>query len=260
MSGLARILAISDIHDNTTAFRDILSLTNFDMVVLAGDISELKPSEFFQVVSRIQKPTIIIHGNHDCHWCLRKIAEKLDFVYYVRRGLINLEVGGEEFTILGVSGIYSKRGGNPLYFTDRQLIRLISEIHENDVKVDIAISHTPPRYCADFLPKGGRGGLKQLLALVDTCEPKFWISGHTHVLAVEKRGESIAINCGSGYDGDFILIDTKSKKVVTSRLFLEIDEAEQSRELEFLFAMRKTQSMNRLHKSIAREILTLLKA
>ncbi|MEM2222719.1 MAG: metallophosphoesterase [Candidatus Korarchaeota archaeon] len=254
---LARILAISDIHDNIDALRDILYMVNFDMMVLAGDILELKALEFFRVISRIQKHVVMIHGNHDCHLCLDKIAKKLRFVHYIRQGWVNLEIDGEELTILGVSGIYGKEKVSPLYFEDKHLIRLVSKIQESCTKADIIVSHVPPRYCADFLPKGGRGGLEQLLTLMDLCEPKFWISGHTHVLAVEKRMKSVTINCGYGYIGDFVLIDTKKEKVVISRLFLDVVNAEKDREKDFVFAIRKTKSMRRISKLIANSISVL---
>jgi len=254
---LVRILAIADLHENIDTFKDIISLTNFDMLILAGDLSELRVLEFYEVLKQINKPIVLINGNHDCCRCFDRIAKKLDFVHYIHRGEISIEVDGEEFLVVGISGIYGKRREPPLYFSDNHLIKLISSLQKEDVKADILISHTPPYRAADFLPKGGRGGLKQFLALMDLCEPKYWIAGHTHVLAAEKRGETIIINCGLGYIGDFALIDTRRDRVVISRLFIEYIDIDENAEWNFVYMIRRTRSIRRLLEIMANKISAL---
>lgn len=251
---MVKILAISDLHENIDMLRDILSLVDFDMLILAGDIAELRVLELYEVLRNIDGRVIVINGNHDCVRCLERISSKLSNVDYIFRGKIEVEIDGEKLVIVGISGIYGKRGDSPHYYSDNHLMKFLSRLQKEDVRADIIVSHTPPYKHADFLPKGGRGGLKQLIAFKDLCEPKYWVAGHTHVLAAEKHGETVTINCGLGYIGDFALIETTSEKVIISRLLTEYIDLDENPEWNFVYLIRRTRSIRRLLRAIASKI------
>ena len=248
---MVRILAIADLHENIDVLRDIESLFDYDLLVLLGDLAELKILELYEVLSRINKEVVMISGNHDCVRCLEKIARKHNNIHYILRGREIIEINGKEITIVGISGIYGRRGESPLYFTDNHLLNLIRRIQDEGWETDIVISHTPPYRCADFLPKGGRGGLKQLITLRDLCKPRYWITGHTHVLAIEERNGTLTVNCGLGYIGDFAIIDTEKDKAMISRLFTVYVDIDENPEWDFVYQIRRTRSFKRLLRDLS---------
>ena len=251
---MARILAIADLHENIDFLDKISRLVDYDAILLCGDIVELRTIDFVDFVSKTKRKILIISGDHDCVPCYRKIAKKYSNVEFLYRGLGSIEINGEEIRLLYLSGIYSKKKRNMTFYNDRDILGLVRKTIREHWEADIAITHTPPYHMADYLPKGGRGGLKQLLIFRDICRPKWWISGHTHVLATEKVGETIAINCGIGYIGDLVIMDTKHRSVILGRyLSGEVPDIEDPT-WDFIYYMRKTDSYIHVLKTLSKVI------
>jgi len=243
---MAKILAVSDIHENIEMLNAIINHVNHDAIFMAGDIAELNVISLADTLSKTDTPVIIISGNHDCVACMEKLAKKYSNVTYVFRDIVSLNLGHTEINMLCISGVYSRKKRDLFHFGDKDILKIARKIITKDVDIDIIMTHTAPYRMADFLPKGGRGGLKQFLVLKDLCNPKFWISGHTHVLASEKVMKTLAVNCGLGYIGDLVLIDLKRKNVMLGRLYSgEIPEVE-SPIWDFLYYLRRVRSYNRI--------------
>jgi len=243
---IAKILALSDIHENLEILENISKILSFDMMVLAGDITELRIVELKGIIEKIDKPIVIINGNHDCVAGLKRLAQKNKNIYFLSGDIKTIETENEELTFLGISGIYAKKKRDIFHFNSRDILRIAKKIIRDNNKADIIISHTPPYHMSDYLPRGGRGGLKQLLILNDICEPKIWITGHTHMLASEKVRGVLSVNCGIGYIGDFAIIDTKRIAVVLGRYFAGTVPAIETALWDFLYNLRKTESYHRL--------------
>ncbi len=243
---MARILSISDIHENVGVIKEIINTVSFDALFLCGDIVELRSIEFRDLILGIERKMLIIGGNHDCIQCYRRIASKRDNIVFMYRGTVEMEIDNELFTVLCLSGIYSRRKRDMFHYTDRDILKVLRKVIQDCCDMDIIVTHTPPYRMADYLPKGGRGGLKQLLVFRDALKPKYWISGHTHVLACERVDGTIAINCGLGYIGDLCLIDTKRENIMLGRLVSKEISIEEDPVWDFLRHIRSTDSYMRV--------------
>ena len=243
---MTKILAMSDLHENLEFLDIVIRNMDFDALFMAGDITELHVPTLAEILHEVSVPIVIITGNHDCVPCMVKLAKKIENMTYVFRGLVSVEIDGLELNILGISGVYSRKKRDLFHFNDRDILSLVRKILNNEVEIDIVMTHTAPYKMADFLPKGGRGGLRQFLVFRDVCRPKIWISGHTHVLASEKVMDTLAVNCGLGYIGDLALINLKEHAVILGRLYRgEIPDVE-SPTWDFLYYLRRVKSYTRI--------------
>ena len=255
---MGRILAISDVHENIDMLNKILfSGISFDAVFLVGDIAELRIPELYNLLRVVDKDIVIVNGNHDCVLCLSKISKKLQHVHYIQRGVLEVEISGETYLVGVLGGIYRKRRADGvIYFDDKILIRFFRGLRKYE-SLDFMLTHVPPYHRADFLPRGGRGGLKAFLICEDMCNPKFWIAGHTHVLAVERMNNGFAVNCGLGYIGDFALIDTKKRSVVVGR-YIDKDnivfDIDNDASWDYIYYLRKTKSFKRIVQELSKKI------
>lgn len=215
-------------------------------MILAGDITEIRIIELKDILGKIDKPVVIIGGNHDSIPALKKLARKIHNVHFLFRETKTIEINNDEITFLGLSGIYAKRKRDIFHFNNRDILKVARKLIRDDERADIIISHTPPYHMSDYLPKGGRGGLKQLLVLNNICEPKIWISGHTHILASEKVRGVLSVNCGMGYLGDLAIIDTKRVVAVLGRYFQGTIPPIENALWDYLYNLRRTKSYFRI--------------
>ncbi|MHA1617184.1 MAG: metallophosphoesterase family protein [Candidatus Njordarchaeales archaeon] len=208
---MARALVISDIHDNSLAFQKLLKATDFDLLILSGDICEFRCSRFVKLLKSIRNPIIIVPGNHDCVPCFRKIAASLENIYLLVNDVVTLNIDGEKIVIAGLGGVYSPKTSDMHRFSVAEVLRLANKICRKEERVDILVTHECAKRCADIIPytSGKRGGKEILYLLHIVSSPRIHVCGHMHVPWIERKGDTICFNPGMGFLGSAGIIDTK---------------------------------------------------
>lgn len=216
---MVRILVISDLHDNSLMFQKLLKATDFDLLVLPGDICEFRCSHFVKLLKGIRNPIIIVPGNHDCVPCFRKIVDSLEKIYLLINDVIVLNMNGEKIVVAGLGGVYSPKRSDMHRFSVSEVLRLANKICRKEERVDILVTHECAKHCADIIPytREGRGGKEILYLLHIVSSPKIHICGHMHVPWIERKGDMICFNPGMGFLGFAGIIDTMSLecKIIT---------------------------------------------
>ena len=81
-----KILAITDMHGSSKAFKELKNKSpKADLIINAGDFSifEQKMDEFFEKMSKLKKPLLLIHGNHEMEEdCVQaELFESIEFIH-----------------------------------------------------------------------------------------------------------------------------------------------------------------------------------
>lgn len=178
-----RVVCISDTHTHT------LSPPPGDLLIHAGDltnqgtISEIQ-AQIDWLVSLPYTHVVFIAGNHDSYFDPRSRrscdkGQSLDFksAHYMQHSslTLNFHQRGERQLVLYGAPQIPACGGNDFAFQYKR---------KNDAwsgtlpsKVDVLVTHTPPRWHLD-LPAGI--GCQYLLAELWTVRPKVHVFGHVH--------------------------------------------------------------------------------
>lgn len=149
------IYFIGDIHGNFKTFKKIVSNIPKDATIIqVGDFGfwpHLK--EEWEAVG-IDRPVYFIDGNHDHQPSFSKVEEEIELwpnAIFIPRGTIK-EIDNFKILFMGGAGSvdYKWRRKGIDYFP------LLEEINQFDIdkvptdaKIDLIVSHTPPRDCID---------------------------------------------------------------------------------------------------------------
>jgi Icc-related predicted phosphoesterase len=178
-----KILPISDIHNDFSIFKYITTkiTQDYDVLTISGDIFEgrnTKPLEFIQVIEdlqkQIQKPIVMIQGNHD-YWNHTIFDDSKDIHVLHNSGI---EIDGVKFW----GSPYTPRFFNWNFMLDDRSTGM-DEIFINDMPsdVDVLLSHGPPfGLCDKVRDRGEPLGSVSLLDGLYTNKPRYVFCGHIH--------------------------------------------------------------------------------
>lgn len=155
-----KILAISDrAPDN---LRETLANDYFDLIITLGDLSyfDIKELEFTNI------PKIGVYGNH----CTRGYMELLGIK---NMHLTTFEFGGMTFG--GFEWCVRYKPGNHVMYTQYEA----TEMLKNFPKVDVFLSHCPPRGINDNDDEPHHG-FDAIRSYLDVHSPKILMHGHTY--------------------------------------------------------------------------------
>jgi Icc-related predicted phosphoesterase len=190
-----KLLLFSDLHsDFRTASKLVELSSNVDIVVGAGDFCNVRRGlqKIIQVLSRIQKPTVLVPGNSEsdqelkdaCH--LWKSANVLHGRQVTINGIIFWGIGG---------GIPITPFGSWSYdFTEDEALRLLQDCPSGGVLV----SHSPPKGVLDLSSDGRSLGSQAVRETIKAKEPNLVVCGHIHASSgqIDHLGETTIINAG----------------------------------------------------------------
>ena len=217
-----KFLALADVHDNEQSFGHILKkfLKRVDGILLLGDIFEFNVKPFYAIFRKLKKPIIAITGNHDCVPSYEILARKLSNFYYIKNAVLQIRIKDEEISFLGINGVFSPKRSDSFHFNTKDLLSILKNILENELKIDIILSHECPYKCADRTTSGKifRVGKRILYPVIEVCNPKIWLCGHTHKLMIEnfnkkKQTSTLCMNPGFGFIGQGIMFEYPTLKV-----------------------------------------------
>ncbi|MCG7963081.1 MAG: metallophosphoesterase family protein [Candidatus Thiodiazotropha taylori] len=106
-----KILAFSDIHDNLACVRKLcahLQPTDYDLVVVAGDIGDEIIGEFFSLMRKFTCPIYYVYGNWDYQQDYYKIFS--DNAVHIHHRIMNMD----GYFFVGFSGCEANWGENPI--------------------------------------------------------------------------------------------------------------------------------------------------
>jgi Icc-related predicted phosphoesterase len=216
MSDSVRIIALSDVHDEWD--RIAIPGTEFDVLVLAGDLHDDRPSELLharQVIRALPHHVkIAVFGNHDTAG-----IERPD-LYPMCRVLVDelLEVDGLIFYGAPWDSPSSRFGWE---------FRIPGGERDGDDRMDVLVTHEPPYRIRDW-GKGGskygvRLGNRDLLMAVERAKPRLHIYGHAHSgFGHQKIGETVFVNvaiCDEQYAAlnEATTIDISDSEIVVTQ-------------------------------------------
>ena len=228
---MVKVLILSDLHDNAVAFKRILRAVRFDFLILAGDICDFRCKEFFQIMRIVNKPIIIVPGNHDCVPCYEVMKERIRDFYVLKNDIIVFSLGNLKLIIAGLSGIYSKKRRDMHHITSADIVILANKILKLGRHIDILITHDCAKQCSDIIPytKGARGGVRDFYLLHLIGSPRIHICGHMHYPLIEKFRNTICLNPGMGFLGFYAILDLNTWDARIFRLSFKYDFVKEHR-------------------------------
>ncbi|MCG7861118.1 MAG: metallophosphoesterase family protein [Candidatus Thiodiazotropha endolucinida] len=106
-----RILAFSDIHDNLACVRKLcahIQVSDYDLVIVAGDIGDEIINEFFSLMSIFSCPIYYVYGNWDCGQAYDKVFS--DRAVHLHHRVMDMD----GYSFVGFSGCDANWGQNPI--------------------------------------------------------------------------------------------------------------------------------------------------
>ena len=173
-----RFLLFSDIHGDIRKCEDLVKKSeNVDIVLAAGDYGMFRKGlkEPMAVLSRIKKPTLIVHGNHESLDELKAACRGWDSAHVLHG--TKIEING--FTFFGIGGATPITPFVPwsVDISEETAAELLALCPENAV----LISHSPPHKCLDAIsPPKKNIGSRSIKAFIERKHPLFVVCGHIH--------------------------------------------------------------------------------
>ncbi len=201
-----KLLAITDIHGKTQVLKWLIELAkNFDLLIIAGDVTDWGDEEFFRSfyksLSDNNITTLFVPGNHDpCHESTFPKILNLHGESTTFNGLIFCGIGGSNPTPFNT----------PFELRDDQAIELLSRFSD---RVDALISHASPYGTkCDRTYRGNHIGSKPVRSFIEKVKPKVVISGHVHeARCIDVLGDTLIVNPGPAMNGFYAIISMDGK-------------------------------------------------
>ena len=131
-----KILAFVDMHGSKNALDMIKSKAKkVDLIICAGDVSvfERNLQRHLTNLSTIDKPILMIPGNHETPDLLKRMCDKFDNIFYIHKG--TFEFGGVSFIGYGEGGFDMR---------DEVFVRFTKKIKPSLREKKVLITHAPP--------------------------------------------------------------------------------------------------------------------
>lgn len=190
-----KLLLFSDLHSDFGIASKLVELSsNVDIVVGAGDFCNVRRGlqKIIQVLSTIQKPTVLVPGNSESDQELKdacrlwKSANVLHGRQVTINGIIFWGIGG---------GIPITPFGSWSYdLTEGEALKLLRDCPSGCVLV----SHSPPKGVLDMSSDGRSLGSQVVRETIRAKEPNLVVCGHIHASSgqIDQLGETTVINAG----------------------------------------------------------------
>jgi Icc-related predicted phosphoesterase len=206
-----RIVALTDVHGDrrrAEALSRILSREDFDLLLIAGDITNFSNAEsarrVLQPLLELGVPALAVHGNFDGR-DVPALLNELGIGLHDRRE----EVKGVGFTGIGGSNITPF---NTIWELTEGEIRAI--LDRNYLPGDVILSHVPPRNTRTDLTRSGlHVGSFAIREFIEERKPPLVVVGHIHeARAVDGIGGTVVVNPGPLFRGHYAVIDFEERE------------------------------------------------
>jgi uncharacterized protein len=196
-----KVLFFIDTHGSPSAIRHIKEKAkNADLLVCGGDftIFENDMVKILEELNKINRPTIIIHGNHETASTTKADCEGLKNLHFIHKTYFI--IGDLVFFGYGGGGFSTK---DEMFTHEAELfmieLRKLSESQNKKYRL-VLVTHAPP-YGTPIDYKGeyeGHVGNKSITEFILKYQPILAMSGHIHESAGadEKMNRTRIINPG----------------------------------------------------------------
>ena len=175
-----KLLVFTDLHANVTSLKRIekkVREQNPDVIINLGDftIFEQNIEDVLERLELLNKPVLIIHGNHEDARILQKLCKRYPNLKYVHRRIIT--INSYNFVFHGGGGFYyGKRLSG-----DKDFDRLVIE-NKHKLKGKLCLfTHAPPANTRpDYLRWAGHVGCTSYKRFIDKYKPVLALCGHLH--------------------------------------------------------------------------------
>ncbi|MDP6642356.1 MAG: metallophosphoesterase [Candidatus Nanoarchaeia archaeon] len=167
-----KILAFGDLHGDIKTLNKIIKKSkSVDVVVCAGDLSNF--SMDLEIVlnklKKIEKPLLIINGNHELDYELKKLCKKYKFIF-IHKTQYNIA----NYSFVGF-------GGGGFSQIDKEFESWAKKFKKRKDKKIVLVTHAPIfNTKLDFLQGLGHVGNKSMRKFVDKIKPILVVCGHLH--------------------------------------------------------------------------------
>lgn len=206
-----KILAISDPHGDYSKIKEMMEKAgDFDLVVIAGDITNFGPDEKVEELMKMfDRPVLAIPGNCD----ERSILKALDASKATNLHGEAKQIGNIRF--IGLGGSNLTPFNSPFELSEDEIEKTLegmvcSAENSDDCRTIVLLTHAPPYGARDELPCGhvGSKAIQKFINRVDLI-----ICGHIHeAKGLEKVGKTIVVNPGEASKGSCTLITVEENK------------------------------------------------
>lgn len=183
-----KILAFVDMHGNLSALKQIeAKAKEADLVICAGDFTVFE--QFIDIImkrfSKIKKPVLIIHGNHESASVVKAYCSLYKNLIFLHKKSVSIK----NYTFIGY-------GGGGFTAIDKGFEKWANKIKIKDKKV-ILVTHAPPYNTKiDTINKEPCGN-KSIRRFIEKAKPILAVSGHLHECkGQDKLNKTLLINPG----------------------------------------------------------------
>jgi len=166
-----KILTVSDREESILYDRfDEGQFPGVNLILSCGD---LPPEYLSSLAAKFNVPLYYVLGNHDIRFDSKLPGGCID----LHAKLVNFQ----GINILGLEGSHWYNGG-PHQYTEGQMRKIVKSIRTNirrQKRVDIIITHAPPRHIHDAEDQCHKG-FKIYKWFIDHYSPSYFIHGHIH--------------------------------------------------------------------------------
>ena len=183
-----KILAFTDLHEHLPFFKKIQEKAKeADIIICAGDMTIFEHAlhSIIKKIAMLNKPTYIVHGNHESPSHVAKVCEKYPNVHFCHRRVFKLN----GISIFGF-------GGGGFSYKDEEFEKYILQSKKHLSEKNILITHAPPYMTnVDVVMKehAGNKTIRKYIHLFNLV-----VSGHLHETSGKKEqiGKTLVINPG----------------------------------------------------------------
>ncbi len=161
-----------------------------DLLICCGDLSVFEQGfkQSLKILSRAEKPLLIIHGNHEKEHTVEDISMRHIIPFHRKPHRI------ENYLFIG-------HGGGGFSMADRKLEKRLPQLKDKIQPGDrvIFVTHAPPYNTElDYLPLFGNVGCRSITKAIHLLKPQIFLCGHLHenFNVRQKMGQTLMLNPG----------------------------------------------------------------
>ena len=182
-----KFLLFSDVHGDIPQCDALVKKSrHVDMVLGAGDFGLFRKgvAKTIASLSRISKPTLLVHGNHENHDELANACA----TWKSARILHGTSIEIDGITFFGMGGATPVTPFVPwsVDVSEKEAGKMLAMCPEKS----ILISHSPPFQCLDAINPKQHLGSKSIRKFIEEKKPLFVVCGHIH----EEQNKKSSIN------------------------------------------------------------------
>ncbi len=205
-----KLLLLSDIHSNVKYLEEILKKVDFDLLLIAGDLTHFRKQDVIlidEIVSKYAPECYAVHGNCDNAEILSYGLNGINFIHGK-----SLEL--EEITLYGIGGSLKTPFGTPSEYTEKDYEEILRNFRFSDF--NILVSHSPARGVLDRTKYGENIGSEAIRKYLKNFQVV--VSGHVHESFGVLKDERVAVNPGPVNWGRFAILDLRKMEVKLGQL------------------------------------------